>query len=120
MDDPRVLRIITVGLVLAALAVVYFLFTGGFSLGKPRVNQSQTNKVTQSPTPTPTATPGATPSVAGQTLPSPTPSSAYNALANRAQGNVQTLPRTGFPAGLAVVFSASAIVSGFSLRKFPK
>lgn len=106
MDDPRVLRIVTVGLILAALAVVYFLFTGGFSVSKSKVSQ----------TPTPSA-------VLGQnTQPTPTPSpvSAYNTIANRSQGNVQTLPKTGFPVEMAVVFSISAIVSGLSLRKFPK
>jgi hypothetical protein len=112
MDDPRVLRIITVGLVLAALAVVYFLLTGGFSINKPKVNQTQTNKTVQSPTPTPVSSPSPSPT--------PTPTSAYNTIANRTKGGVETLPRTGFPVGMAVVFSISAIVSGFAITKFPK
>lgn len=124
MDDPRVLRIITVGLILAALAVVYFLFTGAFSVSKPKVNQPQTNQATASPTPIPviTASPSALPSVVGQNTPSTTASpSAYNTLVNRTnKGGVKTLPETGFPVGMAVVFSISALVSGYSLRKFPR
>lgn len=120
MDDPRVLRIITVGLVLAALAVVYFLLTEGLSVGKPKVNQTQTNKTVQSPTPSAVASPSATPSVVGQNTPTPTPASAYNTIANRTKGGVETLPRTGFPVGMFVVFSISAVVSGYALRKFPK
>lgn len=116
MDDPRILRIITVGLILAALAVVYFLFTGGFSV-KSKV--SQTAKITQTPSPAPTSNPSSSPSVVGQlTQPTPTPPSAYNTIARRNQPVVQALPRTGFPAGIAMVFSISAIVSGLSLRKF--
>jgi hypothetical protein len=126
MDDPRVLRIITVGLILAALAVVYFLFTGGFSLGKAKVSQTQTVK--SSPTPTPviavaSSSPSATPAVVGQSQPTPTSSpasSAYNAIANRNQGSVTNLPNTGFPAGLVFTFSVSAIAFGVGLRRFPK
>jgi hypothetical protein len=125
MDDPRVLRIITVGLILAALAVVYFLFTGGFAVGKPKVSQKQVT-VTPSPVAQATANPSATPSVVGQAQPTAIPSStaipttAYDTLSNRSQGNVQNLPSTGFPVGLAIIFSTSAIVSGFGLRRFPK
>ncbi len=117
MDDPRWLRIITVGLVLAILAVVYFLLTGGFSVSKPKQAQTQTTqttKVVESPKPSATIIPVAT------AKPAQTASSSASTQVGRAQGNVQTLPSTGFPAGLAVVFSASAIVSGLSLRKFPK
>jgi|SRR3989344_2111104 len=106
MDDPRVLRIITVGLVLAALAVVYFLLTGGFAISKPKKVQTQaTPSVSANPLP-------ATRSVATQ--------SAYQRILNRNQSGVQTLPNTGFPVGLAVVFSVGTMISGWSLRKFPK
>lgn len=104
MDDPRILRVITVGLVLAALAVGYFLLTGGLSTKKPK---------TQS-TPTPTARPVIT--IQPQQTATP---SAYSRIAERSQRSVQALPNTGFPVGLAVVFSISAMVSGFSLRKYP-
>lgn len=131
MDDPKALRLVTIGLVLVAIAVGYLLFTGGFSVSKPKIAQNQENKIVQSPQPTPSVTAKPTsipsvPSVIVQQTPKPTPTplptpvSAYNAVASRGQGNVQILPATGFPVGLAVIFSASAIVSGFSLRRFPK
>lgn len=106
MDDPKWLRLITIGLVLAAIAVGYFLFTG-------RLSSNKISKTKSSPTP----------STLGQNVkvtPSPTPVSAYTTVANRTQGQTQTLPSTGFPLGLAVVFSVSALVSGWSLRKFPE
>ncbi len=122
MDDPRVLRIITVGLILAAMAVVYFLFTGGFSVNKTKVAQTQTTKATPTPLPIVSPTPISTPAVVGQILPTAQPSvaSANDLGANRTQGNAQSLPNTGFPAGLAVIFSTSAIAAGFGLRRFPK
>ncbi len=111
MDDPRWLRIVVVGLILAILAVIYFLLTGGLSGNKNNNIQTQgtqTSKVvvpivTMSPQPQKSATP-----------------SAYNTIANRSQGSAQTLPRTGFPFGLVVVISASAVGTGLALRKFPR
>lgn len=106
MNDPRVLRIITVGLVLAAIAVGYFLLTGGLS-PKPKKVQTQTTQVYKTESPTPSESPV----LSVQSSPAPTNvPSAYN---------VQTLPATGFPVGLAFVFSVSAIISGWSLRKYP-
>ena len=107
MDDPRWLRLVTIGLVLAALAVGYFLMTG--KLFSPTKIKSQTPS----------------PQVLGQNTPQPSPlptsspTSAYERIASRTQSQTQTLPATGFPAGLAVVFSASAIIAGYGLRKFP-
>lgn len=115
MDDPKWLRLVTIGLVLAALAVGYFLFTGKFS-GNVIKKGSQANA-------SPTAT-----SVLGQStqlspvptfVPTQTPS-AYTNIVNRAQGGTQALPNTGFSVGLAVVFSASTMIIGWGLRKFPK
>lgn len=119
MDDPRILRVITVGLVLAVLAVVYFLFTGGFAVSKSKINQA--NKTVQSQAPA-VVSPSSTPAVSGQQTaqPSPTPTSAYNAIAKRNQQAAKTLPATGFPAGPAVVFSFAAVISGLVLRRFPK
>ena len=131
MDDPRILRIITVGLILAALAVVYFLFTGGFSVGKPKVSQNQTAKVSPSPTPVITASPNpsATPAVVNQALPTAVPTATAEpvsttgsggAIASTGAGNsLGALPRTGFPIVLAIVFSFSAVAVGLGLRKFP-
>lgn len=112
MDDPRLLRIITVGLVLAALAVGYFLLTGGFSVKSKKV-QSQVSQ---------TAVESSAPSAVSGTSVQPSASpylSAYDRLAARSQSNVQNLPNTGFQEGLAVVFSVGALVSGWSLRKYP-
>ncbi len=111
MDDPRFLRIITVGLVLAALAVGYFLLTGGF---KAKKVQTPITQVVESPAPSDVAGASVQPSQP------PVPSqSAYDKLAQRSQSNVSKLPNTGFPEGLVVVFSVGTLVSGWSLRKYP-
>lgn len=118
MDDPRWLRLVTIGLVLAALAVGYFLISGGFSQ-KANRSQAEVVKVEGSPTPSPTSEPS---SILGQdTLiyPSPTPASAYNRIVDRTKGEMQTLPKTGFPSFLMGMFSASAMMVGWGLRKFP-
>lgn len=105
MEDPRWLRLLTIGLVLAALAVGYFLFTGKFS------SNSATRRVAQVvASPSPSAVP----------TPSATPSSAYATIANRTKGGVQTLPRTGFPLDLAAILSVSVMISGWGLRRFPR
>ncbi len=110
MDSPRWLRLITIGLVLAALATGYFLLSG-------RLASNSATKTQASPTP----------SVLGQNAqpapssgPSATPASAYSRIVDRSQSGAQTLPKTGFPVGLAVAFSVSAIISGWGLRRFPR
>ncbi len=119
MEDSRWLRLITIGLVLAAIAVGYFLFTGRFSSNtflkpKPQVSQSVLN-----------ATSSAKPAIFVPS-PSPSPVSAYNKITERtAQGSQpvqtlsQSLPRTGFPAGLSAVLTVSLMIFGWGLRKFP-
>lgn len=107
MNDPRWLRFITIGLVLAAVAVGYFLLSGRLSPSSTRTQASPT------------------PSVLGQNAqaspsPSPTPASAYSRIVDRTQSGTQTLPNTGFPVGLAAVFSISIMISGWGLRRFPK
>ncbi|MBI2086432.1 hypothetical protein HYT74_03760 [Candidatus Daviesbacteria bacterium] len=114
MGDSRWLRVITVGLFLASLAVAYFLLTGRLT--------SRITPKTQSQISTATAVPRA--SVLGQDTPIPVssdsaPLSAYDRIAERTQGGIQTLPRTGFTAGWVIIFSVSAIISGLGLRKFP-
>ena len=94
MDDPRILRVLTVGLVLASLVVGYFLLT--------QTQTTQLEEVIESPVPQ------ASPIVIEETQQTAT------------QPNVQILPNTGFPVGLAVVFSVGTVISGWSLRKFPK
>ena len=105
METSPWLKLITVGLVLAALAVGYFLLSGKLSSNSNTKTSVLGQNVQTTPTPVAVA--------------SPSPASAYQRIANRTQGGVSTLPKTGFPVGLAVVFSASAMISGWSLRKFP-
>jgi len=108
MDDPRWLRIIIVGLVLAALAIGYYLLSGVFSLSKPPKSQTAQN------IPSPSAASSSTPSATNN------PQSAYQMIAQRNQQNVNTLPKTGIPILLLIIFSSSAIVAGLGLRKFPE
>ncbi|MBI2597250.1 hypothetical protein HYW41_03780 [Candidatus Daviesbacteria bacterium] len=121
MDDPRWLRIVTVGLILASLAVGYFLLTGGFS-SKPRRVQPQNTQVSNSSSsPSPySATLGTTSPFATTEPEQTTIPSAYSRIVERNQSNIQALPATGFPAGLAVVFSVGTIITGWSLRKYPQ
>ena len=108
MDDPKWLRLITIGLILASLVVGYLLFTGAFASHKAK-------KVVVPPSPSPVADAAVLPL---QTS-APFTSSAYNAIADRTQGSVQTLPNTGFPVGLLGAFSVGAVIAGWGLRKFP-
>lgn len=119
MDDPRWLRIVVVGLILAILAVVYFLITGGFSSNRSKNTQTQNTQpnkivvVSPSPTPIPVVT------MSPQPQRTATPS-AYNSISSRAQGSTQALPNTGFPIAVAVVISGSAVGLGLAFRKFPR
>jgi len=109
MENSRWFGVITVGLVIAALAVGYFLLTGKLS--------TKSGNAQISPTP----------AVLGQneqintpaSIAKPTPISAYNMIVERNKGKVTMLPKTGFPIELAMVFSASAMTIGWGLRKFP-
>lgn len=120
MEDPRWLRLLTVGLVLAALAVGYFLFTGKFSTSTTK-KETQVSRAT--PTTSPSATLTSSPAPVARVSPSPTPTStpvsAYSIVANRTKGGAQTLPSTGFPVGLTVALSVSVMIVGFGLRRFP-
>ncbi|MBI2018419.1 hypothetical protein HYS96_01805 [Candidatus Daviesbacteria bacterium] len=113
MEDPRWLRLITIGLVLAALAVGYFLLTGRLSPNSTTRTQTQVNKAVESPTPN--AVPGVTP----PSSPTPTPASAYSRIVERTQDGVKSLPKTGFPQALLTVISIGVMISGLGLRKFP-
>lgn len=114
-ESNRWLRLITVGLVLSALAVGYFLLSGRLTSNSSVKLKTEGTEVVASAAP-------AALGVTSSPTPSPLPSSAsaYTRIANRTQGGVQTLPRTGFPVTLAVIFSASAMISGWGLKKFPK
>lgn len=122
MDDPRWLKLITVGLILAALAVGYFLLSGRLISNSSVQKVSKTNEIVAnaSPSATPTA------SVLGQNVqvaptfsPKPTPKSAYEKIVSRTQSNVQVLPKTGFPQIMAGIFSIGVMVVGLGLRRFP-
>lgn len=114
-DSNRWIRLITVGVVLAALAVGYFLISG-------RLTSNTANKV-RSQTEVATSSPSTESTVLGEDAksgPTSTPSaSAYDKIAERNKSGVQKLPNTGFPVYLAIAFAASAIISGLGLRKFP-
>ena len=113
MEDSRWVRLVAVGLVLAALAIAYFLLSGSFVKTKPKSQVSKT-VVVETPTPEVEAA-----SVA--VTPQPATTSAYTRILNRTQdqGGIVILPKTGFPAALVAVFSVSAVISGWGLRKFP-
>ncbi len=109
MDDSRWLRFTAIGLVLAAVAVGYFLFSG-------RLSPSSITRTQPSPAPTVL---GNNAESSPAPTPSPTPGAAYTTIADRAQGGTQILPNTGFPVGLVAVFSLSGVIVGWGLRKFP-
>ncbi|MDD5415626.1 MAG: hypothetical protein PHE48_01320 [Candidatus Daviesbacteria bacterium] len=122
MEDSRWFRLITIGLILAALAVGYFLLSGRLTSNSFIKTKSQTTNVVSE---TASATPSA--SVLGQDVqttptssPRQTPSSAYDRIANRTQNQVQTLPKTGFSQVLAGIFSVGIMISGWGLRRFPR
>src|SRR3989338_10642089 len=105
MEDPKWLRLMTVGLILAALAVGYFLFSGRLSSNSVKTG----SQVDVSSSINASATPSA--SVLGQNAkttstpsPKPTPASAYNRITSRTQDQVGALPRTGFPEIVSGIF----------------
>lgn len=129
MEDPKWLKLVTIGLVLAALAVGYFLLNGKFYSNKQKTNTQISQTVV---TPSPIATAKSSPAIVAQNKsvtavasvsPSASPLSAYNRIVNRTQTNNQTtqaLPNTGFPVGVALALSISTIITGWGLHKFPR
>lgn len=122
MEDRSWVRLALVGIVLLAIVIGYFIYTRAS-------NQSQQTTQTpsienQSPVPTFTPESSASPSPAGSpgVTASPSPSGEMNQTQTKGgqTTNVSTLPNTGFPMELAGIFSASAITTGWFLRKFPK
>src|SRR5688500_1407617 len=89
MDDPKWIRLVTIGLVLSAIAVGYFLLSGRFASNTTKT-QGQISKASP--------TPSASPRILGAVQPSPSATaSAYNRIAERTQSGVSTLPATGSP-----------------------
>lgn len=123
MDDPRLLRIILFGLVLAALTIGYLIFSGKFLKPQTITNKNQPTQTNRAAagvnaTPVPTTIPG----TASENLSTP---SAYTRIMERNQGQklqaqANSLPKTGLPIALAGAASVSAITVGWFLRKYPK
>lgn len=123
MEDTRWLRIVTIGLVLAAMAVGYFLLAQRFTGTKV----SEVAVATPSPqptlvptsSPTPTSIPVSSTEQTTQSAYRGATSSAYTRIVERTKGGVTQLPATGFPAVLTGILAVSAIIAGLGLRKFP-
>lgn len=96
MEDGSRLKLILVGIFLGSLALGYFIFSQ-----KVKIDQNQTSKVVITPSPS------ATPTTLGTTT-------------STVAKSGQQLPATGVPVALIGIFAASAMISGFFLRKFPK
>lgn len=123
LEGDNRLKLIIAGLVLAAVAVVYLIFSQRFSANYQNKGETGNVPVAQMQ---PTVTP--TPSVVTPTpSPTPTPPPTGGSVGPTTKGGqplpntgVSSLPATGFPAGLTVVFSVSATTIGWFLRKYPR
>ncbi|MBI2196350.1 hypothetical protein HYU45_01930 [Candidatus Daviesbacteria bacterium] len=119
MDDPKWLRLVVIGLVLAALATGYFLLSGRLTSNKAATPGTQVSKNTAGVSPSPSVLGQAT-----QGTPAPVsssaPASAYSAIVDRNQGGVQNLPNTGSPVIFISALAVSSMLVGWGLRKFPK
>ncbi len=122
MQDSGWLRLVTVGLILAALAIGYFLLGGKFISGNTSQKVSQTNKTMAS------ASPSAIPAAAVlgpnvQTVPNSSPKTASISVDEKAtsrnQNQVKILPKTGFPEVMVGIFSIGIMITGLGLRRFP-
>ena len=118
MEDTRWLRLISVGFVLAAMAVGYFLLSNSFFSNKSTKVSSQQNS--QSKQATSSGQESST-SVLSEATQQPAPSNApaYAKIVGRTQAQVETLPKTGVPLFMVGVFAISALSAGLGLRKFP-
>ena len=128
MENPNWLRLIVVGLVLAAMAFGYFLLSNRFVSTKNTKIQ-KTTQVVEKTQPTqepdivavqPSVTPSASPISSPRANVTPTNSPAYTKIAERTnKGGIQTLPKTGAPLFFMGIGALSAIATGLGLRKFP-
>ncbi len=104
MEADGKLKLIIVGLFLAAFVIGYFIIA-------QRMQKVQTPPVigiVQQATPAPSPQPPETP-VPNQ----------LNPQKNGHIKGVSSLPKTGFPIPLAGIFATSAVISGWFLRRFP-
>lgn len=128
MEDPKWLRLITIGLVLAAVAIGYLLFTGRFFSDTAQKAKTEISQNIPSPlpsvSPSESVSPKPTQNQTGAQISSPSPAPAAGRVAERSggalNGDIRSLPRTAFPMGVGIIFSLVAIVAGWDLRKFPK
>lgn len=118
MEDTRWLRLISVGLVLAAMAVGYFLLSSNFFSNKSTKVSTQQDSQAQQAT---ASGQQSQTSVLGEVTQSPAPSNspAYAKIVGRNQTEVETLPKTGIPLFLIGVVSVSVLSTGLGLRRFP-
>lgn len=87
---------------LIVIGIFLIFFSGGYLIFQALKPKPPAWKPSQQVAP-PRVSPMPSPAVSGTSSPS-----------------VSTLPRTGAPIGLMVIFASSALVSGYFLRKFPK
>lgn len=84
-------------------AVFLLAFFGGYLVYKSFKSKVPAWKPSQQVSPPKIQNPTPTPAVSGISSP-----------------DVSTLPRTGAPIGLMMIFASSALISGWGLSKFPK
>lgn len=118
MEDTGRLKLIIVGLLLAAIAGGYLFFSGKIANKTVTGNQTAGNKTTLvkqiSPSPTPILiilSPNPTPATLGVTT--------TTKGGQPVDSSIKTLPSTGAPLGLIAIASATASMAGWFLRKFP-
>ncbi len=104
MEADGKLKLIIVGLFLAAFVIGYFIIAQRMQKVKTPPVTGIVQQATPSPAPQPTATLAPTP---------------LNQQKNGNVTGVSSLPKTGFPLPLAGVFATSAVISGWFLRRFP-
>ena len=137
MDSTSRVKLIIIGLVLAAIVVGYFILAQRFQTNRTSPAQVKTadqsaqaavqptsRTVISVPSPsatavsTSTARPGAVAQVPGSLGVSPSPAAQANQ--GNSGGDLASLPRTGVPGALVAVLAVSAVVSGWFLRRYPQ
>lgn len=118
MEDGARLKLIILGLVLAAIAGAYLFFSGRFASRTTTNDTSQPdNRVTiSSPRPSSTAS--------GLVIPPGIPLQSdvgqLPPTGEKGGPGVSNLPNTGLPMELIGSLGAAAIAVGYALRRFPK
>lgn len=115
MEDESRIKLIIIGFLLAAIVVGYFLLSNRF-------NRSQVSPQTTTPIPeaviktSPTPPPSPSPL---RIISSPQPVATRSGLTTKG-GLTTSLPKTAFESSLLGLFSISAIIAGWFLRKYPQ